>query len=55
MAYKQDRRRKKQESMQAKALKVKKKHEALNKGKKTKMVPHPDLPRTFIEVVIEDE
>jgi len=51
MAYKQDRREKAASKKLKKAFKEDPKMLDPHKGKKTIMVPHPDLPRTFIEKI----
>lgn len=54
MGYKRDCRIKKEKRMRDFALSEKKKHDKDLKGKKTVLVPHPDLPRTWIEKVIDE-
>lgn len=55
MGYKKDCRKKKQRTLQQLAFAEKKKYDKQMQGKKTKLVPHPTLPKTFIEKIIEDD
>jgi len=36
------------------AFKLKKKHDVDMSGKTTILVPHPDIPKTFIEVIVDE-
>lgn len=55
MTYRQDRRRKEARKKLKKAFKKDPTLLDPHKGKKTIMVPHPELPRTFIEKVVEED
>lgn len=39
----------------SKAVKASKEHKDMMKGKKTKLVPHPTIPKTFIEIIIDEK
>lgn len=47
------RRTRRNKSLQEVAFQEKKKHDNLLKGKRTILVPHPTVPKTLIEKVIE--
>jgi hypothetical protein len=53
MGYKRDSKKKAGRKKLAKAFKKDPTLLDPHKGKKTVLVPHPDLPRTFIEKVVE--
>ena len=50
MTTRKNRRLKRDKSLQERAFSNKAKHEKQNAGKKMKLIPHPTIPKTWIEV-----
>ncbi len=48
-----ERRKRRNKNLQQKAFSEKKKHDREMKGKRTVLIPHPTIPKTFIEKVVE--
>jgi len=55
MSYKKYTRKKREKTLQQIAFATKKKHEKSMQGKRTILVPHPTIPNTMIEKIIEDD
>jgi hypothetical protein len=48
-----ERRKRRNKNLQAQAFKQVKKHEKEMKGKLTVLIPHPTIPKTMIEKIVD--